>query len=118
MKRDQDVQIPWGDSRRVEWSVEDVTGDSAGSPTNLTGYGVEFNLYENSRQRDGTPVLAFTDADPQLRIDDSSNGIVSLYIGSAESSLDIRSGRYYLSVVDPVEDNSWTVATGAYTLTR
>lgn len=118
MKRDQDVQIPYSNSRRIEWDIDDVTGPDAGGPTNLTGYTVEFNLYENSRQRDGTPILSFTDSDAQLRIDEPTNGIVSLYVGSAESTLDVRSGRYYLSVIDPIEGDEWTVATGAYTITR
>lgn len=113
MKRNADITVPQGDTRRVEFSITDRSGDAAGDPTNLLGKTVRWTLVANSWSDD--TLLEFTDADPQLRIDDAEGGVVSLLLDGDETSDTTQSGRHYLYVESA--DDQWTVATGDFSIT-
>lgn len=114
MLRNQDITIPYGNTRRVSWNIEDVTNNTTEGPTNLIGKGIRWELYKSSR--DDTPIITLTDADPSVTIDTPDQGVVSVKLTAEQTKLDIHSGRYYLYVTEGSDE--WTVATGKYTLTR
>ena len=112
MRRHQDITVPRDDTRRVELTITDTSGETADEPTNLTGKRVRWALYKNSRTT--TPVLEYTNDDPELAIEDASGGVVSLHLDSDETSPEYDNYRHYFYVVEDVGDETdqWTVATG------
>lgn len=114
MLRNQDITVPYDDTRRVQWDIDDVSGPNAGQPTPLGNRRVRWDLYNSNR--DNTPFYALISDGDTLVIDDAENGLVSLYLDSEQTTLNISSGRYYLRVTEG--EDAWTVATGKYTITR
>lgn len=114
MLRNQDITVPYGDTRRVEWDIDDVIAGIEEGPTPLAGKGVRWDLYRDSRA--SNHLHSVTNDGDTLVTTDPENGIVSLYLTADLTTFDLRNGRYYLRITDG--DDRWTVATGSYTLTR
>lgn len=114
MLRNQDITVPYGDSRQVVWDIEDILGGTSDGPTNLLGKGIRWDLYQDNRA--SMPALSLVDDNETLVISGAESGEVTLYLDAEHTTLNISSGRYYLRITEG--EHTWTVATGKYTITR
>lgn len=109
MKRNQHINVPRGDTRRVEIPITDITGDTADEPTNLVGKTVRWWLQTHSGADEH--VIEYTTDDAKLSVEgDPVEGLVSLDIDSTETGGEFDNYRHYFRVEDG--EDQWKVATG------
>ena len=108
MKRNQHITVPRGDTRRVELSITDTSGENAGGPTDLQATTVRWALKTHASA--DTPVIEYTDADAPMTIEDAVGGLVSLTLDSDETRPEYDNYRHVWYVDDGTDQ--WTVATG------
>lgn len=119
MLRGQDLSIPWGDSRTVNWDIDlpdDVSGEDA--PANLLGKDVRWWLTRSPNRGDDPLVEYHSALDDALRIDDAENGQVSLRLSSRETTLGLVGATHKLAILEPETDHQWTVSEGSFTIVR
>ena len=108
MKDNQHITVPRNDTRRVEISLTDTSGENAGGPTNLQSKTVRWALKKHANA--DTPVIEYTTADAPLTIEDAVGGIASLVLDSDETRPEYDNYRHFWYVDDGTDQ--WTVATG------
>ena len=109
MERNQHITVPKHDTRRVETSITDVSGENSDGPTNLTGKTVRWRLFKHSLAND--PVFDYTNDDAKLSIEgDPVDGVVSLHLDSTETIPAYDNYRHYFYVEEG--DDQWTTTTG------